>query len=179
MIVIADTSPINYLILIGEVHVLHQLYETVILPQTVVAELQHEATAQMVQQWIAQRPNWLRIAQPSAQTVDRELERLGPGERDAILLAQELRADRIVIDELTARKMAASRSLEVIGTVGVLEEAAVRDLVDFPVAIRKLQQTSFRIDERIIEKALERESERLHAREEIKRSREDDYGPQR
>lgn len=39
MIVIADTGPINYLVLIGAVDVLHPLYTRVFVPRSVVEEL--------------------------------------------------------------------------------------------------------------------------------------------
>jgi predicted nucleic acid-binding protein len=43
-LVVADTSPINYLILIGEIEILHSLYESVVIPQEVISEL-HEGGA--------------------------------------------------------------------------------------------------------------------------------------
>lgn len=45
MIVVADTSPINYLILIGQIDVLKHLYTRTLIPSAVLAELQHPATA--------------------------------------------------------------------------------------------------------------------------------------
>ncbi len=39
MIVIADTSPINYLVQIGEVELLEKFYEQVIIPNAVFEEL--------------------------------------------------------------------------------------------------------------------------------------------
>lgn len=45
-VVIADTSPINYLILIGEIGVLSRLYNQVVIPDEVAAELvDHDAPA--------------------------------------------------------------------------------------------------------------------------------------
>jgi len=149
MIVIADTSPINYLILIGEVELLHRLYGSVVVPQAVLAELEDEDTPRIVRDWVARRPVWFCLAQPGSTKFDKSLERLGRGEHDAILLAQELRADKIVIDERTGRQMARMRNPEAVGTLGVLEEESERELVDLRGAFEKLQGTNFRIDQKL------------------------------
>ena len=61
MIVVADTSPLNYLILIGAVDVLAPLYTRVVVPQTVAAELRASRTPAVARAWIAQPPGWLEI----------------------------------------------------------------------------------------------------------------------
>jgi hypothetical protein len=60
------------------------------------------------------------------------LRRLGAGEREAITLAEELHADGLILDDHAARRIAFLRKLPVVGTLGVLAEAAERGLVDFP-----------------------------------------------
>ena len=52
MIVIADSSPLNYLVLIGEADLLYQLYGRVLIPQAVLSELQHQGTPS------ARLPEW-------------------------------------------------------------------------------------------------------------------------
>jgi len=46
--VIADTTPLNYLVLIGEIEILSRLYQTVIIPEEVLNELQNPATPTLV-----------------------------------------------------------------------------------------------------------------------------------
>jgi predicted nucleic acid-binding protein len=48
----------------------------------------------------------------------------------------------------------------VIGTLGVLEEAAKLNLLDLPTALSKLKQTTFRADERLLNAFLERDAQR-------------------
>jgi len=62
MIVIADTGPLNYLILIGEVDVLPPLYTRVIVPETVVKELRAPGAPAAVRTWIARPPALARSA---------------------------------------------------------------------------------------------------------------------
>ena len=55
---------------------------------------------------------------------------LDRGEAEVIVLAEELRADAVLIDDLKARKTAVLRGLAVVGTIGVLLDAKERGLVD-------------------------------------------------
>jgi predicted nucleic acid-binding protein len=118
MIVIADTGPINYLILIGEVDVLPLLYHRVLVPLSVREELARPRAPEAVRIWIAQPPAWLETRSPS-RAPDAELARLDAGERDAILLAEELGADQIIIDEIRGRREAKRRQLPSTGTACV------------------------------------------------------------
>src|SRR5690348_13549469 len=129
MIVIADTTPLNYLVLIDRVLILPQLYGRVLIPSAVWQEFQRPETPEAVRAWLAQRPAWLEIRQVQGSTAS-ALGHLGAGEREAIALAEELRADRLILDDQAARRVAARRKLSVIGTLGVLVEAAARGLVD-------------------------------------------------
>jgi hypothetical protein len=60
VIVLSDTSPINYLILTGEIEILPALFGQVVIPTAVLQELQHAGTPAEVQQWISRPPAWLQ-----------------------------------------------------------------------------------------------------------------------
>ena len=159
MIVISDTSPLNYLILIECIDVLPALYGQVIIPDGVLAELQRDNTPQVVKEWIAARPGWLEIRQAKMQASN-ALSMLGVGERQAISLAQELKAAAIIIDEERGRKEARRLGLSVIGILGVLRDAAERELIALPAALERLRRTNFRVSEAIIQSLLLRDAER-------------------
>ncbi len=55
MIIISDTTPLNYLILIDQVHILHELYESVLIPQSVFDEMQRAETPTEVHAWVTDR----------------------------------------------------------------------------------------------------------------------------
>jgi predicted nucleic acid-binding protein len=63
MRVIADNTPLRYLILLGYVDILPALYGQVILPRAVVTELQHPKTPPVVRAWIARPPAWIEVRQ--------------------------------------------------------------------------------------------------------------------
>ena len=60
-LVVSDTSPLNYLVLIGQAALLPSLFEKVFVPQAVLEELKHIAAPEDVQRWIAAPPAWLEI----------------------------------------------------------------------------------------------------------------------
>lgn len=159
MIVIADTSPLHYLILLEHAEILQHLYGSVIIPEAVVRELQAQKTPASVRQWITAPPEWLQIRQ-IAVPPDPALAELDPGEREAIALAETLRADALIIDEKMGRREAERRKLRVIGTMRVLDDAAEAGLVDLPSALSRLQAFGFYLDARLLQFLLDRNSER-------------------
>jgi predicted nucleic acid-binding protein len=155
MIVIADTGPVNYLIWIGEIAVLPKLYGRILVPPSVCDELKRAPAPQAVRAWIAQPPAWLETRTPS-HTPDAELlrARLGPGESDAILLAQELGADELILDDLRGRQEARRRHLHFIGTLGVLRTAARERLLNLEAAIDRLRDTNFHVSQNVLDQLL-------------------------
>jgi predicted nucleic acid-binding protein len=153
MIVVADTSPINYLVLIKEIEILPRLYGKVVIPQTVREELLHPVAAEIVRTWTAQAPAWLEIRTP-AKSPDPSLARLDRGERDAIMLAAELHADQLIVDDREGRRLAEERGITVIGTLGVLKEAATMGLLDLRDCVARLQTTTFNVAPEVLRNLL-------------------------
>jgi predicted nucleic acid-binding protein len=88
MIIVADTSPINYLVLIGLQEILPTLFGQIIIPEGVLAELQAPATPSVVGQWIANRPQWLEVKKLIT-APDLSLSHLDEGEREALHLLKQ------------------------------------------------------------------------------------------
>jgi len=81
--IVADTTPLNYLVLIQATDILPELYRTVLIPPAVKAELAHANTPAIVRAWISQPPAWLEVVSLK-QPVDSALAHLDAGEREAI-----------------------------------------------------------------------------------------------
>jgi predicted nucleic acid-binding protein len=155
MTVVADTSPICYLLLIGHVDLLQRLFGQVAIPQAVHDELSVEGAPTIVRTWIAHPPSWLQI-QYATTTPDASLGGLHLGEREAITLAAQLKAELIVLDEKAARRVAIERGFNTTGLLDILDEAATRGLIDLPMAIERLQRTTFRASPRLLKALLDR-----------------------
>jgi len=156
MIVVADSSPIRYLILIDEIRLLPELYGAIVLPVSVVHELTQGASPAQVRNFMEDLPNWATVRTARKEIPDLPA-RLGRGEREAIALAQELQADVLLVDDEAARLEAARRMIPVQGTLGVLDLGASHGLLtDFPAAIQKLKATNFRASQRLLDYLLAR-----------------------
>ncbi len=143
LVVVADTSPLNYLVLLGCPDILPELYGRVLIPPAVLRELQHPNTPGEVRAWISNPPSWLEVT--SVEFIDSTLSGdPGPGECEAISLALERSADAILIDDAAGRSEAKRRNLIVNGTLFVVLEAALRGRLDFESAIMHLRQSGFR-----------------------------------
>ena len=142
-VVIADTGPLHYLVLIGEIDFLPILFETVLVPEAVRGELCRERTPPTVRSWIAKAPAWLQIV-PTPPLDTLPLPGLGAGERAAIALAMSRHADLILMDDRRGVAAALAHGLVPIGTIGLLDRAARRQLIDLPAAVERLKATNFR-----------------------------------
>ena len=133
-VVVADTSPLNYLALIGEIGILRTLYGRVVVPPEVRSVRRGQ-----------DEPN---------------LPQFDPGERAAILLAQEEPDALLLIDDAAGRAEANRRGIPSTGTLGVLRAAALRGLLDLAPALTRLAATNFRVSQALLEDLLAEDSER-------------------
>lgn len=159
-VVVSDASPINYLLLIGHAKVLPELFGTVVFPRAVLAELADQKSPDMVREWASNPPAWAEVRTPSRTGGGKWEKRLGRGEAEAIALARELGAQALLIDERRGRAVAQREGLLVFGTIGLLEAAATRGLLDLKEAFERLMRTSFRIEPKLLADALERDASR-------------------
>jgi len=144
MIVVADTSPLNYLVQIDCQSLLRTLYRRVLVPTAVFFELKDPNSPASIKQWLAHFPEWL-VVKPTVAVPDPALSHLGPGEREAIQLAQQEQADLLLIDERKGRTEARLRGLATTGTLGVLLASAEYGLIDAEACYERLiRETNFR-----------------------------------
>lgn len=152
-LVVADTSPLVYLILIEQIEILPQLFESIILPDTVRTELCHRLAPEPVRTWAEGLPSWAEV-KPSPQIAHNVLRSLGAGERAAIALAVSIHADLVLIDERRGTQIAIENGLDVSGTLGVLQRAARKGLLNLAEAFDRLKTTNFRYRQEILDRLL-------------------------
>lgn len=155
-LIISDTGPINYLVLIGHIDILPTLFERVLVPIAVREELEDLLAPVEVRKWIAHPPAWLEVWGPPAHSFeDASLSALGKGEREAIKLAAALQVDAVLLmDDREGVKAALRKGLDTTGTIGLLDKAAGCGLLDLADAFARLRQTTFRSPEDLMQKLL-------------------------
>jgi predicted nucleic acid-binding protein len=157
LIVIADASPLNYLILIGYVNVLQQMYGRVVVPAGVLRELTALGAPSAVRAWMNVTPDWIDVRHVDV-PADSGLDALDEGEAEAIVLAERLRPSvLLVIDDRDGRREAARRGIATTGTLGVLNDASGRGLIDLATALDLLGRTTFRVSPELMKEMRERD----------------------
>ncbi len=150
MIVVSDTSPILNLSVIGRLDLLRSLYHELVIPPAVAIELHRNGIDHPTLEW-------LPLREPTDGELVKRLERrLDPGESEAIVIALELGADRILIDERRARRVASEFNLRPLGLLGILAEGKQQGLLQQckPVLDEMIQSAGFWIGERLYAKFL-------------------------
>jgi len=144
LLVVADTGPLNYLVLTGDIELLPKLFGCVLAPQAVCDELADRDAPAEVREWVAQNPAWLEVRpDPDTRPDDAMTPILDQGERAAIALALVVKADLVLLDDREGVAIARREGLVVTGTLGVLDLAARRGMVDLAEAFARLKATSF------------------------------------
>lgn len=157
MIVIADASPINYLIILGKIDILPQLYGRVIISDGVLSELTAEPAPDEIVSWLSARPTWLEVRSLVGPIATDLVERLDRGESESIQLAVNLNADILLIDEKRGRRIAVERGFKVVGVLGLLALGEEKGLLDFEDALQKLRTTNFYISETFLKRLQDQE----------------------
>jgi len=157
MIAVSDATPLRYLIAIEQDHLLGHLFERVYVPPAVYEELTDAGAPESVRQRVTSLSAWLEVrAAPENQTATFPVT-LHRGEREAILLAEALRADVLLIDEHAGRSIAHSRNLPISGTLGVLERAdRMGSVSNFLQVLARIKASGFFITAVLEKQLLER-----------------------
>ena len=160
-VVVSDTSPLHYLILCGAETILPRLFRQVVIPPTVFRERQQPNTPPPVREWARSLPAWATVQTPKTLNLALDVD---AGELEAICLAQEIKAAAVLMADRAGRSAAIHCGLAVFGTVGLLEQAAARGLLELPQAMDRLRRTNVRLDPELIHAAPGRDKVRQQAR---------------
>ena len=156
MIVVADSGPLHYLILLEHIELLRRFYGQVLVPEPVARELSAAGAPDIVREWIAKPPTWVDVRPVTPEALSMITDDLDLGERAAIALAETMHADLLLIDEAAGRAEARRRHLRVTGTLGVLRSGAEQGLVNVPDLLERLKATSFYLDESLLNAVFDR-----------------------
>ena len=151
---VVNSTPLIALSITGYLFLLNRLFEQVVVPVSVYEEVALQGEERPGAEAVAQA-NWLVIQSPERSLVlSAELVQLDRGEQDVILLAQEIKADWVLIDEKLARRVAIGLGLQVKGTLGVLLIAYQMGLISKEASIQAVQDlasSSVRLSSRLRE----------------------------
>ena len=151
MTVVSNTSPITNLAAVGQLNLLQQLYTRIVIPQAVyheMAGLRYTVPGTIEVQTLS----WIQTQEVIDRTLVTELQtELDEGESEAIALAIELTADRLLLDDYAGRKVASRFGLNFTGVLGVLLVAKHRGLSPSVKAVMDdlIAQAGFRVSNQL------------------------------
>ena len=154
MIVVADTSPLNYFIRIEKISIIEALYGKILIPHAVVDEMLARKAPAPVRAWAQHLPHWVEILSPTKILIG-SVSGLDPGETEAIAIALEVHAEWLLIDDAAGRDEATRRGLQTVGTLGILRNAHRLGLLDLRTSLSQLQASGFHVSQRLVDELLE------------------------
>ncbi len=157
MSVVCDTSPLILLAKIRRLDLLFQLYQEIVVPASVLAEVTAKSGKEADQIHALVTDKKCQVRQATFNAVRGFPAELGPGERETIALALESRADLIIIDDQLGRHTAREKGLTVTGTVGVLVEAKQKSLIQSlkPILDDLISKAGFWVSQKLYDRVLE------------------------
>jgi uncharacterized protein len=156
MIVVSNTSPLSNLAAIGRLELLQQLYGKVSIPSAVYQEILDSGETDPATLAI-QTLDWIECQSITNQSLLQKLQiNLDPGEAEAIALAVELKAERLIIDERRGRNEAIQLSLQVTGLLGILIAAKQQGFISLvQPLLDDLRTNGFWIHDRLYRETLQ------------------------
>jgi uncharacterized protein len=143
VLVVSDTGPIHDLTLLGRIEVLAHFFGEMLVPTAVLGELSEPNTPQPVRDMIASKPTWMK--EVTCPETNPKFAGFGAGEREALTVASLHPGAVLLSDDGAARDIAKAERIAVSGTLGVLRDAALSNLLDIRKEVEWLRTlTNFR-----------------------------------
>ena len=137
--VVVNSTPIIALAKVEKLDVLKAMYGQIIIPEAVFSEV--TAKDDCVKDLLLKNNEWIKvksIVNFSEKAMFKA--RLHDGEVEVMVLAKELKADVVIIDDYAARKTAEYIGLNLTGTIGILIKAKRKGLIDLVMPIVQVME---------------------------------------
>ena len=159
MIVISDTTPIVSLIKINRIDLLEKLFEEVCIPEAVFRELTTNTMFENEAEVVKNSPflKTTPVKDRTSLAILQAASGLDDGESEAIILADELKSDLLIMDERKGRKVAQKLGITITGTIGILIQAHDENMIsteDIKLYLEQLKNSNIRLSDSLIQEAL-------------------------
>ena len=156
--IVSNTTPLISLLKIDQLALLQKIYRNIIIPSAVFAEVEQGKTKPYYTD--LSKLDWISIQEIREQKAMSYFYDLDAGEAAVIILATELKADLVIIDEILGRRFAKHAGHQVTGTLGILMKAKELGLIDkVGPLLDEMQQKGIWMSKQLKEKILKRAKE--------------------
>jgi predicted nucleic acid-binding protein len=156
--IVSNTTPIVCFLKLGRLDILKNIFNEIIIPQAVYEEVtakpdEAEAISALTEYGLFKtRP----VENKFAVSLLQKQIGLDLGESESIVLAQELKAELLLMDERKGRRVAVENGISISGTLGVLIKAKQMNLVkEIRPLLNELITKDIRIGNNLLKKVLE------------------------
>lgn len=159
MTVVSDTTPIISLIKINRLDLLQKLFGEICIPEAVYRELTINAAFKNETD-IVKASDFLKTSSVQNRKALEVLQAAGgldDGESEAIILADELHSDALIIDERKGRKVAQKLGIQITGTIGIMIQAHAENMIssdEIKMYLEQLKNSNIRLSDSLIREAL-------------------------
>jgi uncharacterized protein len=151
--VVSNTTPIISLLKLNQLDLLKQLYSQIYIPLAVYREIEAGKTKEFYKDLL--KTDWIKIVEINDKLAVKYFLDLDSGEAEAIVLATELNAELIILDEKLGRFHAKHANLKVTGTIGILLKAKKEGLIrEIKPLLKELALKDVWIGEKLIKEIL-------------------------
>ena len=160
MIVVSDTTPLITLMKAEKLDILHRLFGEVMIPEAVFSEVTGNDTFRNEEDTI-RNSDYIKVVKVRDDSQVMFLQRatgLDLGESQAIIYADEVKADLLLMDEVAGRKVAQNMKLPIAGSIGILIRAFQSGIItteEADDAIDRIRKANRHISEKLLNKAYE------------------------
>ncbi|BAD84401.1 predicted nucleic acid-binding protein, containing PIN domain [Thermococcus kodakarensis KOD1] len=153
MIVVSDSGPLIALAKIEKLELLRELFGEIVIPRAVWAEVVEKGRGRPGSREVSEA-EWIKVQDVNDRlSVEILMKEIEIGEAEAIVLARELNADLLVLDERIPRIIAKSLGIKVAGTLALLFIAKERGLLkeDLEPLLLELRTKGVRFSDKVVE----------------------------
>ena len=151
--IISNTTPIITLLTISKLELLKELYGKLIIPQGVFEEIEEGKNKDYYTD--LSLIDWIEIKSISDKEPLKYISDLDKGEAEVIILANEIKADLVIIDEKAGREYANHFNLKLTGTIGVLLKAKELGFINkIKPLLKIMKENGIWISQKFINKVL-------------------------
>lgn len=158
--VVVNTTPLIALSHVEQIHLLKALYGEIIIPEAVYGEVSVK-TESACKKAVDSSLDWIKVEKIKNQMAkDMYKTQLHDGEVEVMILAKEMEADVVIIDDANAKKYAKYLKLPVTGTLGVLLRAKQEGYIDrLEPVLRQMVEKGIYISRSLVELCLKQAGE--------------------
>lgn len=151
--IVSNTTPIISLLKIGKLSILKDLYKSIIIPKEVFNEIENGKNKSYYINLL--EIEWIEIKEIKDKKSLSYFLDLDKGEAETIILANEINADLVIIDEKLARYHAKHANLKVTGTLGVLLKAKRKGKIkNIKTLLNELKEKGIWLNDKLVERVL-------------------------